>query len=54
MQVGRKSQDWRRVTFSGPYAAKSFGQDAIRVAILAALKKTTTGQEKIKTGKVKL
>ena len=45
---------WRRVTLSGPYAAKSFGQDAIRVAILAALKKTTTGQEKIKTGKVKL
>ena len=27
---------WRRVTLSGPYAAKSFGQDAIRVAILAA------------------
>ena len=45
---------WRRVTLSGPYAAKSFGQDAIRVAILAASKKTTTGQEKIKTGKVKL
>ena len=54
MQVGRKSQVAKSDIKWTSYAAKSFGQDAIRAAILAALKKTTTGQEKIKTGKVKL